>query len=145
MSRTRPKSSSVAGLSVVGFCSQQLHLASLSFDFPNRVNAFVDVSHNCHDTEMEELFALVDSSQFSSLTVAHFIIVKFPMTAHAQVRCHAVVTFNSAPFAVLVLPHSAVMRSHNCTIFNSTAHTAPAFCRLSYLLTTDYHLRFFKD
>ena len=145
MSRTRPKSSSVAGLSVVGFCSQQLHLASLSFDFPYRVNAFINVSHNCHHTEMEELLALVDSSQFTGFAITHFVVVKLAVTAHAQVRCHAVVTFNSTTFAVLVLAHSAVMRSHNCTIFNSTAHTAPAFCRLSYLLTTDYHLRFFKD
>jgi hypothetical protein len=104
------------------------------------INSGFYVPNERHHAIVQELLTLVYVSQFPSLTVAHFIIVKFPMTLDAQVSGYAVVTFNSTAFAVLVLAHPAIVRSHNCAIFDSAAHTATPFSCLGYLLATDYHL-----
>jgi hypothetical protein len=99
----------------------------------------LDVSDQGHHAVVKKLLTLINMSQFPSITLTHFIIVKLAVTAHAQVSGHAVVTFNSTAFAVLVLAHPAVVRSHDCTILAVATHTAPVFSRLSYLLATNYH------
>jgi hypothetical protein len=88
---------------------------------------------------VKKLLTLINMSQFPSITLTHFIIVKLAVTTDAQVSGHAVVTFNSTALPVLVLAHPAIVRSHDCTIFGPATDAAPALCGLSYLLATNYH------
>ena len=71
--------------------------------FSNSIYPSLNIPKKGHHAVVQELLTLIDLSQFPSLALTHFIIIKLAVTIHAQVTGYTVMAFYSTAFAVLVL------------------------------------------